>query len=166
MFLASYFQPNSSVLKRELLNMVFFGKALALVDPIAIERQKPALALKQLIQQGKQRLANGRWVIIYPEGTRVAPGECAEFNPGAALLAIKSGADIVPVAHNAGTLWHDHWLRKKPGEVTLVIGPKISVIGKSRDEVMHETERWIRATLNTLPNGSDCSRLASPASGQ
>ncbi len=163
MFMASYFKPNSSVLKRELLDMVLFGKALAMVDPIAIEREKPALALKQLIQQGKQRLQEGRWVIVYPEGTRVAPGAYAEFNPGAVLLAQKTGVDIVPVAHNAGTVWQSDWTRRGPGEITIVIGPPIKVADKTRDELLKEVETWIRATMASLPDGSNCTSVPASA---
>lgn len=155
-FLASLLNPNSSLLKKELLEMPFFGKALAMVDPIAIERDKPTLALKQLIQQGKDRLERGRWVIVYPEGTRVAPGEKVDFSPGGVLLAMKTGVDIVPIAHNAGTVWKNGGLRQAAGEITVVIGPPIAVANKSREELLQETENWIRATLVTLGDGSDC----------
>lgn len=158
-FLAGLLRPNSSVLKRELLAMPFFGKALAMVEPIAIDRDKPTLALRQLIQQGKDRLARGRWVIVYPEGTRVAPGEHLEFNPGGVLLAMKTGTDIVPVAHNAGTVWKSGRMKQTPGEITVVIGPVISVSGKSREELLQESERWIRSTMSELGDGSDCRDL-------
>lgn len=155
-FLASLLTPNSSLLKKELLEMPFFGKALAMVEPIAIERDKPTLALKQLIQQGKDRLDRGRWVIVYPEGTRVAPGEKVDFSPGGVLLAMKAGVDIVPIAHNAGTVWKNGGLRQTAGEITVVVGPPIAVANKSRDELLQETETWIRSTLAKLGDGSDC----------
>lgn len=158
-FLAGLFKPSSSVLKRELLDMPFFGKALAMVDPIAIERDKPALALKQLLQQGKERLERGRWVIVYPEGTRVPPGAKVEFNPGAVVLAMKTGVAIVPVAHNAGTVWKNGGLKQTAGEITVVIGPAIAVANKSREELLQETETWIRSTMATLGDGTACSDL-------
>jgi 1-acyl-sn-glycerol-3-phosphate acyltransferase len=166
MFLSSLLQPNASVLKRELLDMPLFGPALAMVDPIAIERQKPALALKQLLEQGRARLADGRWVIVYPEGTRVRPGAHADFNPGGVVLAIKAGVDIVPVAHNAGTVWHSNWMKLCPGEITVVIGPPITVANRSREDVQQEVERWIRTTMAALPKTSDCGSLAASAAGQ
>ncbi len=137
--------PQVWLLKRELLWIPFFGWGLAMLEPIAIDRSEARKSLKQLIDQGKQRLANGRWVVIFPEGTRVAPGQHKPFNVGGAKLAHDTGYPVVPIVHNAGYYWPRHGFLKKPGTIRLVIGPTIDVQNKSAKQINEEAERWIRA---------------------
>ena len=124
------FPPLCFVLKRELLRIPFFGWGLAMTSPIAIDRGAGREALKQIETQGRQRLADGLWVVIFPEGTRMAPGEKGNYQIGGAWLAAKSGAPVVPVAHNAGRCWRKNAFLKTPGEITVKIGPVIDSAGK------------------------------------
>ncbi|MDX1453334.1 MAG: lysophospholipid acyltransferase family protein [Oleiphilaceae bacterium] len=149
-FFQVIFNPLSSVVKIELLNIPLFGRALSMISPIAIDRSRPALALKQLIRIGKEKLASGRWVIIFPEGTRVKPGETKRYGAGGAMLALAANVDILPVAHNAGSCWPAGTFTKTPGCITVVIGEAISVQGKNREELMQQAEHWIRQTSDRL----------------
>jgi len=113
------FPPLSFVLKRELLRIPFFGWGLALTSPIAIDRNAGRDALRQIEEQGRQRMAQGFWVLVFPEGTRVRPGERGRYQIGGAWLAARTGAPVVPVAHNAGELWPKNAFLKRPGTVTV-----------------------------------------------
>jgi 1-acyl-sn-glycerol-3-phosphate acyltransferase len=142
--------PHAWVLKRELFWIPIFGWGLALSRPIAIDRSTGRRALDQVIKQGKQKLAEGRWVLVFPEGTRIAPGKHGEYKVGGSLLAEKAGVDAVPIAHNAGTYWPKRGFLKKPGVITAVIGSAISTKNKKARQVNAEAERWIRATMKRL----------------
>lgn len=144
------FIPQATVLKRELTRIPLFGWALKMADPIAIDRSKPALALKQLLNQGKARLNAGIWVMIYPEGTRVRPGQRGHFNKGAAALASREGVPLLPIAHNSGGYWPAGRFIKHSGLIKLVIGKPIDTASRSRDEVHEEMEGWIRQTSEQL----------------
>ncbi len=143
-------QPQSAVLKKELLAIPFYGWAVRHLSPIAIDRNRPTTAIKQLLRQGSEALKAGRWVVIYPEGTRVRPGETVRYNKGAASLAIRNGVPIVPVAHNAGDCWPRGTVAKYPGTVQVVLGPPIPTQGRRPDDVMADVESWIRKTRNGL----------------
>ncbi|MHB1586126.1 MAG: lysophospholipid acyltransferase family protein [Acidiferrobacteraceae bacterium] len=119
------FPPQSWVLKRELLFIPLFGWALALTWPISIDRGARRRALQQILAGGMTRLNAGRWVVIFPEGTRRPPGALGRFGLGAALLAKHTGRPIVPVAHNAGCCWPKRGFIKRPGVITVVIGPPL-----------------------------------------
>ena len=120
--------------------------------PIAIDRGSARESLRQIVAQGSERLRQRLWVIIFPEGTRVAPGAKGHYLPGGGLLAQKSGASVLPVAHNAGYLWRKNSLLKRPGAVTIAIGPAITPTGKSARQITQEAEAWIEAAVKTLPN--------------
>lgn len=135
------------VAKRELLWIPFFGWGLALMKPIAIKRGTGRAAVMQLIRQGKARLQEGLWVIIFPEGTRVPPGERRRYRVGGAILAEHSGYPIVPVAHNAGEFWPRHSFIKHPGTVQVRIGHPITPAGKSAQQIMQTAETWIESTM-------------------
>lgn len=143
------FSPQSPVLKKELMAIPVFGWVLKYVEPIAIDRGKPATALKQMIIQGKEKLGAGRWVVIYPQGTRVRPGQEAKFNKGGAMLAKQSGYDVLLVAHNAGRCWPAGAVSKRPGVITVRIGPCLKAGELSRDEIHDQAEQWIRAQLQS-----------------
>ena len=139
--------PVCTVLKRELLNIPVFGWGLRLLHPIALDRSKPARAMKQVLTQGKARLEAGLSVLIFPEGTRVSPGSRVRYNKSGAVIACRAGMPVVPVAHNAGERWPGrHWV-KKPGRLTLEVGPAIATEGRTPEEVMAEAEAWIEARL-------------------
>jgi len=137
-------------LKRELLRIPGVGWALALTKPISINRDNPKEAIHKLVEEGKQHLASGRWLIIYPEGTRIAPGERGRYQKGGATVAHAAGAPIVPVAHNAGTYWPRRSFIKNPGTIQVVIGPPIYPDNHTPRELITMTEEWIETTMKTL----------------
>ena len=144
------FPPQVQVLKRELLWIPFFGWGLAMMSPIAIDRAKGRTALRQLARLGKERIAQGFWVVIFPEGTRVTPGTQRKYQSGGAWLAVQTGAPVVPVAHNAGLYWPKNSFMKHPGTITMRIGPAIPTAGRDPAEVIAETERWIEHQQSEL----------------
>ncbi len=148
--LQKIFPPQVWVLKRELLWIPFFGWGLASLDPIAINRGSGRKALQQLIEQGTERLTSGHWVVIFPEGTRVAPGEKHRYRIGGASLAEKSGFPIVPVAHNAGEFWGRNDIRKKSGTISVTVGPVIESQGKEAAELIREVEDWIEQNSSVI----------------
>lgn len=147
----SLFPPVSPVIKQELLNVPFFGWAFRMLSPIAIDRGAGREALKQIVAQGRQKLAQGFWVLVFPEGTRVAPGEKGRYGIGGGWLAAETGAPIVPVAHNAGEVWPKNAFIKRPGTITVRIGPVIEASGKSAAELTRAVEAWIETEMTRLP---------------
>ena len=137
------FPPQVHVLKRELLWIPFFGWGLALMSPIAIDRARGVAALRQIARRGRKRLAQGFWVVVFPEGTRVPPGERRPYQLGGAWLAADSGAPVVPVAHNAGLFWPRNAFVKRPGTVTVRIGPTIDPAGRDAQTINRLAEEWI-----------------------
>ncbi len=133
--LQKIFPPQVWLLKRELLWVPFFGWGLAMLEPIAIDRGAGRKAVEQLVRQGKERLADGRWVVIFPEGTRVPPGQTGRYGIGGAVLAAKSGYPVVPVAHNAGEFWPRRGFIKRPGTISVVVGPAIVSRGKTAEMI-------------------------------
>ncbi|MGH8764137.1 MAG: lysophospholipid acyltransferase family protein [Burkholderiales bacterium] len=144
------FPPQVHVLKRELLWLPFFGWGLALMSPIAIDRARGMSALRQMARRGKERLDQGFWVVVFPEGTRVAPGERREYRQGGAWLAAHAGAPVVPVAHNAGRVWPRNSFLKYPGKVTVRIGPAIESAGQKPEAINALAEQWIETQQKTL----------------
>jgi 1-acyl-sn-glycerol-3-phosphate acyltransferase len=147
MALQEIFPPQTWILKRELLWIPLFGWALALLEPIAIDRTAGRKALHQIIDQGRRLLDDGRWVIVFPEGTRVAPGERRRYGVGGAMLAERTGYPVVPVAHNAGEFWPRRSFLKHPGTIRLVIGPPIETKGRSTAQINAAAEAWIEGTM-------------------
>lgn len=143
------------VFKRELMYIPIFGWALALTDPIALNRGAGRAAIKELIKKGTQKLNDGKWLILFPEGTRTAPGKTQKYKIGGALLAEKSGYPVVPIAHNAGEFWPRHSFIKWPGTISVVIGPAIETKGRSANEINDEVFDWIE---NAMKGISDKSR--------
>ncbi len=148
--LQEIFPPQVWVVKRELLYLPFFGWGLAMLSPIAIDRGSGRQALEQLVQQGRDRFAAGFWVVIFPEGTRVPPGEHRDYRPGGAWLASRTGVPVVPVAHNAGTAWGKNAFLKYPGTITVSIGPAINPKGRKSEALIREVEQWIEAEVARL----------------
>ncbi len=146
----------SWVLKQELMRLPFFGWAMGCLQPIAIDRSAGRRAVVQLVREGGQRLAAGRWVVIFPEGTRVAPGTRRPYAIGGALLAEQTGYPVVPIAHNAGYFWGRRRFIKYPGTIDMVAGSALDTQGQKAAEINERVENWIELTLDTLPkpNGS------------
>lgn len=156
--LLPWFYPQSWVLKRELLKIPLFGWGLARLDPIAIDRNAGRQALRQVIQQGTARLAQGHWVVIFPEGTRMDPGQRGRYQQGGALLACQAGVNVTPVAHNAGEHWPRQGVRLTPGVIRVEIGPTIHTAGRTPAAVNREAEAWIESAMERLtdPRYRDC----------
>jgi 1-acyl-sn-glycerol-3-phosphate acyltransferase len=148
-----FLPPQVWVIKRELLRVPFFGWGLAMMSPIAIERSGGMRALKQMLEQGRQRLAQGFWIVIFPEGHRFPPGLKGPYHLGGAWLAVQTGAPAVPVAHNAGYVWPRHSFLKYPGKVTVSIGPPMDPAGMRADKLNQAVEEWIEAEVTRLGNG-------------
>lgn len=148
--LQKIFPPQVWVIKRELLWLPFFGWGLAMTSPVAIKRSEGREAIKQLLRQGKERLALGFCVVIFPEGTRIPFGQRGRYKIGGALLAASSGAPVVPVAHNAGRLWGRNSFLKYPGVITMSIGPAIDPSGLKAEEINQQVEKWIENEVTKL----------------
>ena len=144
------FPPQVLVLKRELLWIPFFGWGLALMSPIAIDRTRGVAALRAVARRGRERLEQGFWVVVFPEGTRVRPGERRPYQLGGAWLAAASGVPVVPVAHNAGLFWPRNAFLKRPGTVTVRIGPTIDAANRDPKTVNEMAEAWIEEQQKAL----------------
>lgn len=143
-----FFPQTAWVVKRELTWAPIFGWAIGLVlEPIAIKRSARSNAVKQVIRQGKEKLANGVWVTIFPEGTRMPPAETRKYGVSGAALAQAADVMIVPVAHNAGDLWRRLEFTKRPGTVRFCIGPPISAQGRPPRETNLVVQEWIETKM-------------------
>ncbi len=145
MGLQTIFPPQVWVIKRSLLLIPFLGWAFVALAAIPIDRSAGREALKKLVENGKDRLARGLWVVIFPEGTRTG-----KYHIGGAWLATKTETTVVPVAHNAGKYWRKNAFIKHPGTIQVVIGPPIKTSGLKPDQVNKQVEAWIEATMLTL----------------
>jgi 1-acyl-sn-glycerol-3-phosphate acyltransferase len=144
------FPPQVWVLKKELLRVPFFGWGLAMTSPIAIDRSSGKAALKQIVEQGKDRLEKGFWIVIFPEGTRIAPGQKGKYRIGGAWLATHANVPVVPVAHNAGEYWGKNALIKLPGTITVSIGAPIDPTGMEPEDLNTRVESWIEAEVERI----------------
>jgi 1-acyl-sn-glycerol-3-phosphate acyltransferase len=144
------FPPQSWVLKREILWIPLIGWGTACMHPIAINRSAGHRAVNQVVEQGRQRLAQGLWILLFPEGTRVHPGQTRKYGLSGALLASQTGARLVPVAHNAGDFWPRRGLLKRPGTIRVVIGPPIETLGRDPRELNLQAQGWVEATMRQI----------------
>jgi 1-acyl-sn-glycerol-3-phosphate acyltransferase len=149
-FLEARLPDQCWIVKRELLWLPFVGWGLMAIRCIAIDRSSGMNAREQVVQQGRQRLQEGHWVTIFPEGTRVAPGKRGRYGIGGALLATRTGAPILPIAHNAGEFWPRYAFRKRAGCVKVVVGPLIRTEGRDAISVNQELERWIEDRMREI----------------
>lgn len=148
--LTKIFPTQTWLIKRELLWIPFFGWAIWVLEPIAINRKAGRKALNHVISQGKQRLSKGRWVITFPEGTRLQPDETKSFGVGGAMLASKTAVPVVPVTHNAGEFWPKRGFIKYPGTVKIVVGPVIQTEGRKASDINKEAEKWMNSEREKL----------------
>lgn len=143
------------VAKKELAWIPFFGWGLAAVSAILIDRNSRTKAHQQLINQGQDRMKDGFWIVIFPEGTRMPPGQLGKFKQGGARLALSLDAPTVPVALNSGTLWPRNAFLKYPGTIDVIIGPAILPAGHTAESLTQAVEQWISAQQAQLPgNGT------------
>lgn len=138
------------VFKRELLFLPFFGWGIALLDMIHINRQRGSDAFEQVVRQGIAKLAQGRWIIMFPEGTRTPAGSQGRYKSGGARLAIRTGAPVVPIAVNSGEFWPRKAFIKQPGLITVSIGPPIDSAGLTVEALNQQVEAWIEAEMRRL----------------
>lgn len=150
MFLQYYFAPTSTILKKELLRIPFFGWGLATLKPIAIDRSSPIKALKKVKADGKKRLAEGINVLVYPEGTRIPYGQAGNYARSGTDIACAAGVPVIPVAHNAGKYWPNKQLIKTPGTITVVIGEPIATEGKNSKQLTAEIKEWIEENIQKM----------------
>ncbi len=147
-------RPLVFVFKKELLYVPFFGWALGLLRMIPIDRNKGKDAFAQVVTQGRKRLADGQWIIMFPEGTRIPVGQRGKYKGGGTRLAIETNTVVVPIAHNAGECWPKNSFIKKPGLVTVSIGKPISPAGLSANELMQQVENWIESEMRVISPGA------------
>ncbi|MFA7668217.1 MAG: lysophospholipid acyltransferase family protein [Burkholderiaceae bacterium] len=151
MFFAAYLPRNVCfVYKRELHRIPFFGWGLALLRMIPIDRARGRDAFDQVIRVGRVRLQEGRWPLLFPEGTRMPPGSTGRYKMGGALLAEATGAPVIPIAHNAGECWPRRAFLKKPGTITVSVGPLIATEGLSATEINAKVQAWIEGEMRVL----------------
>lgn len=163
-YLQLLIRPLSTVLKRELLRIPFFGWGLAQLRPIAIDRGKASAAMKQLLKQGKQRLSDNIPVLIFPQGTRIAVGKVGKFTKGGAMLACSAKVPVVPLYHNAGEHWPSGKFAKVPGVVRIEIGAPIETENRTVDEVFQESTGWLKQRLDPSSTISEPSRASAEPS--
>lgn len=144
------FPPQIWVLKKSLLKLPFFGWGIAVLKPIAIDRSAGSTAMEQVIEQGRERLDSGFWVILFPEGTRVAPGVKKRYKMGGAILAAETGYPVVPIAHNAGYCWPRNGFLMKPGMITVRIGEVILTRDVDAETINRKAQTWIESQMQEM----------------
>ena len=142
--------PLAYVFKKELIYVPFFGWAMARLDMIHIDRKQKARAFNKVVAQGKLLLAQGIWIIMFPEGTRIPRGQQGVYKTGGTRLAIDTGAPVIPIAVTSARVWPRKAFIKRPGVVDVSIGPAIPSAGRKPDELMREVEAWIEAEMRRL----------------
>jgi 1-acyl-sn-glycerol-3-phosphate acyltransferase len=142
--------PLAYVFKKELLQVPFFGWAMGRLDMIHIDRSQRAQAFNKVVVRGRELLAQGVWIIMFPEGTRIARGKKGVYKSGGARLAIETGAPVIPIAVTSAKCWPRKAFVKTPGVVDVSIGRPIPVQGRQADELMLEVEAWIEAEMHRL----------------
>lgn len=157
--LQQIFPPQVWVLKKELLRIPFFGWGLAMTSPIAIDRSAGKAALEQIVEQGRERLKQNFWIVVFPEGTRVPPGSKGKYRIGGAWLAVHANALLVPVAHNAGEFWGKNSFIKYPGTITVSIGEPVNPAGMEPSELIHKMEIWIETETARISDADSTSYM-------
>jgi 1-acyl-sn-glycerol-3-phosphate acyltransferase len=142
--------PLAYVFKRELLYIPFFGWAMARMDMIHIDRSKRSEAFSKVVSQGKRLMAQGVWVIMFPEGTRIPRGQVGNYKSGGTRLACETGRPVVPIAVNAARHWPRKGFVKTPGVVDVVIGQPMASVGRQPEELMQEVQTWIEAKMREI----------------
>ncbi|TNF33358.1 MAG: 1-acyl-sn-glycerol-3-phosphate acyltransferase [Gammaproteobacteria bacterium] len=152
LFLQTHFQPISTILKKELLRIPFFGWGLALLKPIAIDRSNPREAIKHIHKEGVARIEEGLSVLVFPEGTRTPYGGVGNYARGGAGIACSAGVPIVAVAHNAGACWPVPGFVKHAGTITVVISSPFDTTGRNSKELTEEVKTWIESEISRMPD--------------
>ena len=150
MALQKMFPPQVWVMKREIFWLPFFGWAIAAMEPIAIDRASGRKAISQIIEQGQKSLDEGKWVVIFPEGTRVPPGKKGRYGMGGAILASETGYPVIPVALNSGEFWKRNDFIKRPGIIDVVIGKPIQSQDRDAQALNQQVENWIEGEMQRI----------------
>ncbi len=143
-------RPLVFVFKKEILYIPFFGWAMALLRMIPIDRSQGKNAFQHVVRHGKRRLADGQWIIMFPEGTRIPVGQAGKYKSCGTRLAIETGAVVIPIAHNSGECWPKNSFIKRPGLVTVSIGKPISPEGQTPEAMMQQLENWIESEMRVI----------------
>ena len=144
------FPPSTYIAKRELLYVPFFGWGMAALQYITIDRKKGRQAMQQIISQARDRFARGLWVTIYPEGTRLPPGQSTEYKAGGARLAEATGRKILMVVHNSGEFWARRAFLIWPGTADFIIGPLYDPANKSSNQIRQDTQDWMEEAAQSI----------------
>ena len=150
MALQKLFPPQVWVMKREIFWLPLFGWAIAAMEPIAIDRASGRKAVNQIVEQGRKKLDDGRWIVIFPEGTRVPPGKKGRYGMGGAILATETGYPVIPVAHNAGEFWKRNDFIKRPGTIDVIIGKPIETTNTEAAVLNQQVEDWIEKRMSEI----------------
>ncbi|WP_410474236.1 lysophospholipid acyltransferase family protein [Guyparkeria sp. TX1] len=156
MFLPTILRLAAFVLKRELLRIPIFGQGLQGIEAIAIDRAAGRQALEQIMEKGAAALAQGRDVVIFPEGTRTRPGARPHYRIGGAKLAVHAKATVIPVAIDSGCLWPKEGFLMRPGTIHVVFGPPIETEGRTASEVNAIVQDWIETKQEELYQRYGC----------
>ncbi|WP_051294132.1 lysophospholipid acyltransferase family protein [Pseudoduganella violaceinigra] len=148
--LANLPRPLVFVFKKEILYIPFFGWGIALLRMIPIDRKQGKNAFKSVVVQGRRRLKDGQWIIMFPEGTRIPVGQQGKYKSGGTRLAVETGAVVVPIAVNSGECWPKNSFIKRPGTITVSVGKPIASEGKTPDELMEQVEQWIESEMRVI----------------
>jgi 1-acyl-sn-glycerol-3-phosphate acyltransferase len=154
-----FFRPMVWVVKRELTWIPFFGWALKSMNAIALNRGTGRKAINQLVQESRNSMDKGRILMLFPEGTRVPPGQSRPFKLGGAIVSQQTGYSVLPIAHNAGEFWPRHSWIKWPGTIRIVIGKPIDPEGKKPEQIIEEVARWVRAECERISDSAQLQRL-------
>ena len=154
--------PLAYVFKKELLSVPFFGWAMGRLDMIHIDRKQRSRAFAKVVQQGRRLMEDGVWVIMFPEGTRIARGQQGVYKSGGTRLAIETGAPVIPVAVTSAKCWPRKAFIKRPGIVDISIGKPISSVGRKPDELMNEVQTWIETEMRRLDPEAYAHETAAP----
>ena len=138
------------VYKKELHYVPVFGQALATLHMMAIDRKKGSRAYEQFMNQGKNFMKRGWWLAMFPEGTRPAPGVKTHYKSGGARFAVATSTPIIPIALNSGECWPRNSISKKPGLITVSVGPMIKTEGRGFEEVQAELVNWIEGEMHVI----------------
>ena len=141
-----FFHPLCTLLKRELLYIPFWGWAMSLLKPIAIDRRKPKEAIEQTLKEGSNRLKSGLFVLLFPEGTRMEPGKVGNYARSSFELAKRNNVKVLPICHNSGDCWPAHKFIKQPGTIKLIIGKPVKVVDSKKSA--EEVKAWTEKNLN------------------
>ena len=148
-FLQTLFIPTSSIMKKEILMIPFFGWAIARLKPISINRKMKIESLRKVIEVGGARIREGYSILIFPEGTRKGPDDgIGKFGNSCGLLASNEAVPIVPICHNSGKYWLNKSFKKKPGEINIVIGRPI--YGNDPKELTEKAHQWIKENYSKI----------------